>query len=280
MIGERRRLAILQQFDPAGGVPHYIRAHLQGLRSVAQRVVLVSNSPIDPVSRVVAADLCDTVIERGNAGWDFAGWRDALAAEDMELWDSVILTNSSIVGPLFPLGPIIAEMEGRGLDFWGLVFSRQIRRHLQSYFFAFGSAVIRSPAWRDFWQGVEEIADKDAVIAVYEAGLTQALAAGGFTYGAYMPDPPLLQRIRMVDWDPGGVPLRIPYDQTRVNRTVRWHDELIDQGFPYLKASLLWGKDTSRLRDIDRIRQLTAPYYDWSAVDRDLAIYCPPDDAG
>lgn len=269
-----RRLAILQQFDPAGGVPHYIREHLKGLRPVAERVVLVSNSPISPEHRAAAEAVCDQVIERPNTGWDFAGWRDALAAEDMAAWDEVILTNSSVVGPLFPLAPIFAAMDERreaeAFDFWGMVLSRQIRRHLQSYFFVFSANAIRSPAWRQFWEGVGDIDDKEAVIDQYEAGLTRALAQGGLTYAAFMPDPPFLERIRMVEVERLGVGLKIPFDQTRVNRTVRWHMELIEQGFPYLKASLLWGKDVARLKQFDRIRELTSETFDWSAVDRDM----------
>ncbi|WP_169053488.1 rhamnan synthesis F family protein [Alteraurantiacibacter aquimixticola] len=269
-----RRLAILQQFDPAGGVPHYIRAHLEGLRPVAERIVLVSNSPVAAEDRAVAEAICDAVIERPNTGWDFAGWRDALALEDMAQWDEVILTNSSVIGPLFPLASIFAEMDTRrekeAFDFWGMVFSRQIRHHLQSYFFVFSAPVIRSDAWRSFWRGVADIDDKDEVIARYEAGITVALASGGFSYAAYMPDPPLARRIRICDWEVLGKRIHIPFDCTRVNRTVRWHDELVEQGFPYLKASLLWGKDTWRLKDFDRIRDLTAGTFDWSAIERDM----------
>ncbi len=265
-----RRLAILQQFDPKGGVPFYIREHLKGLRPVAERIVLVSNSAIAAQDRRAAEEICDAVIERGNSGWDFAGWRDALAQEDMDAWDEVILTNSSVVGPLYPLAPIFAEMETRNVDFWGMVLSRQIRRHLQSYFFVFTSPVIRSRQWRAFWQGVEDLEDKEKVIGRYEAGLTRALAKGGFTYAAFMPDPAFLNRIRMVEVERLGMGVKIPFDMTRVNRSVRWHDELVEQGFPYLKASLLWGKDTYRLRNFDRIRQLTGEHFDWSAVDRDM----------
>ena len=269
-----KRLAILQQFDPAGGVPPHVRLHLAGLRPVATRIVLVSNSPVSSKDREETAPLVDALIERGNVGWDFGGWRDAIAAEDMGEWDEVLLTNSSVVGPLYPLEPIFAEMakrrETEHFDFWGLVLSRQIRTHLQSYFFVFDAAVTRSDAWRDFWRGVADIEDKDAVIDRYEAGLTAALSRVGFRHAAFMPDPSLLRRIRMVEIERLGIGLSIPFDATRVNRTVRWHDELILAGFPYLKASLLWGKDVHRLRHFEAIRELTGAHYDWSALGLDL----------
>ena len=69
------RLAILQQYDPAGGVPHYIREHLKGLRPVARRVVLVSNSSIAPEDLAATQQVCDEIIERPNTGWDFGGMR-------------------------------------------------------------------------------------------------------------------------------------------------------------------------------------------------------------
>ena len=268
------RLAILQQYDPAGGVPHYIREHLKGLRPVARRVVLVSNSSIAPEDLAATQQVCDEIIERPNTGWDFAGWRDALTSEDTGNWDEIILTNSSVMGPLYPLKDIFAEMERRRsadpFDFWGMVLSRQKRLHLQSYFFVFSKGVVQSDAWRTFWQGVADIDEKDEVIRRYETGLTMALAKAGFRYAAYMPDLPFLKRIQMVEVERLRMGVKIPWDATRMNRTVRWHAELIEQGFPYLKTSLLWGKDQARLKKLDRIRDATAETYDWSVVDRDL----------
>lgn len=269
--GSRRRLAILAQFDPQGGVPAYVREHLKGLRPIAERIVLVSNSPIAPEARKSAEDLCEAVIERDNIGWDFAAWRDVIAAEDMTGWDSVILTNSSVIGPLYPLRPIVERMEDGTSDFWGMVMSLERGQHLQSYFLAFSPQVIRSAAWRRFWSGVEDIEDKLEVINRYEIGLTMALRQAGFRAAAMMRNQRFPFSVRMVRIERLKRRIRVPFSINFVNRTIRQHDELIAQGFPYLKTSLVWGRDMDRLRNFDSIRELTSGNFDWSVIDRTMA---------
>ncbi|MFY0691886.1 MAG: hypothetical protein JXR14_08215 [Paracoccaceae bacterium] len=89
-LGDEKRLAILAQFDPAGGLPAHVRVHLDRLGEIAERRVLVSNSPMDAETREMALSVCEKVIVRENIGWDFAAWRDALAEEEMSAWTHVI----------------------------------------------------------------------------------------------------------------------------------------------------------------------------------------------
>ena len=72
MSEQPRRLVILAQYDAEGGVPPHVRIHLERLRPFAQRLVLVSNSPISPKARCWAEAVCDRVLERENIGYDFA----------------------------------------------------------------------------------------------------------------------------------------------------------------------------------------------------------------
>lgn len=266
MVSPKRRLVILVQYDPEGGVPAFVRIHLARLRPIAARLVLVSNSPISEAARRIAETLCDSVIVRENIGWDFAGWRDALAAETMAEWDEVVLTNSSVVGPLYPLGPIMDRMDSRDHDFWGMVHSRQIQSHLQSYFLAFGRRVITSRAWHAFWRNVEDLVDKRQVIRRYEVGLTRALHAAGFSFGQLIDDPRFPRSIRLVHLDRLKSRFRVPMNVNYVHKTVELHQEMIEQGMPYLKASLLWGKDVYRLKPLDRLKKLPGVDYPWEEI--------------
>lgn len=266
MTNPKRRLVVLVQYDPNGGLPSFVRIHLERLRSVASRLVLVSNSPMSTMSRQEAENLCDRTIVRENIGWDFAGWRDALAVEQMEDWDGVILTNSSIVGPLYPLDPIIERMDKRGDDFWGMVHSRHRGSHLQSYFLGFNARVITSETWRTFWRSVEDLQDKREVIKRYEVGLTQKLHAAGFSFGHLIEDPRFPHSIRRVHIDRLKSRLRVPMDVNYVNKTVELHGEMIEAGMPYLKASLLWGKDVYRRKPLDRIKTIAGIDYPWQEI--------------
>lgn len=260
-----RRLAILAQYDPRGGLPEHVRIHLERLRDIANRTVLVSNSPLSDRAMKSAEKVCDRVLLRNNAGWDFAAWRDALAGEDESEWDWIVLTNSSVVGPLYPLAPIFSQMERPGLDFWGMVQNRHYRRHLQSYFLAFGRRVTESLPWREFWKNVENATSKRSVIREYEVGLTDMLRRRGFAFDSYIKDPVFPASLRLVRLDSFRL-FRVPMSVNFVNKTVELHDQLIAAGMPYIKGSLLWGKDVDRLKSLSSIKSIRGIDYPWDEI--------------
>lgn len=255
------RLAILAQFDPAGGLPAHVRLHLEGLRPAVDRLVLVSNSPLDPVSMTEAEALCDKVLTRANTGWDFAAWRDALAGEDTARFDRVILTNSSVVGPLYPLAPIFEAMEARAPDLWGMVLSKNKGTHLQSYFLSAAAHVVASDAWVRFWRGVENHDDKMRVIRAYEIGFSRTMRDAGFGLVPMIEPLRFPENLRIVNIERFKGRLRVPFSVNHINRTVEFHEDLVRRGMPYLKASLLHGKDTYRFVGLDRIRAIAGEYF-------------------
>lgn len=157
-------------------------------------------------------------------------------------------------------------MEDRSADFWGLVHSKQTASHLQSFFLGFSKQVFCSSAWAEFWAGVEDLEDKWEVIRRYEIGLTKHFAKAGFGFDAYMRNPQFPHSIRVVDVERLGSAIRLPWDINRVGRTIRDHHAMIEEGFPYLKASLLWGKDRHRLMSLDAIRSIRGTEYPWEQL--------------
>lgn len=265
MSGRPSRLVILAQYDDTGGLPPHVRIHLERLQPIAGRLVLVSNSPLSAEARSLAESLCDRVVVRENTGWDFAAWRDALAEEDATMWNWTILTNSSVVGPLFPLAPIVTQMENRGVDFWGMVHSRHIQPHLQSYFLGFSRSVTSSDAWRRFWAQVENIESKTEVIRRYEVRLTGILQDAGFSFESFVENPKFPESIKIIHINRlKGI--RLPMNVNYVNKTVALHYDMILNGMPYLKASLLWGKDVHRRTPMERIRSIPGVDYPWAEI--------------
>lgn len=256
-----KRLAILAQFDPDGGVPTHVRIHLERLRTFVDRLVLVSNSPIAPDAARDAEALCDKVMGRENTGWDFAAWRDALATEDLTSFDSVILTNSSVIGPLYPLEPVLQTMEAKDADIWGMVETLQRGRHLHSYFLSVTRKVAMSDAWKTFWGSVENLDDKRQVIDRYEIGFSRRMREAGFILDALVPVTPFPRNIRMVSIAAFQDKLHFPFSANRINRAKALHFDLLRDGMPYLKASLVEGKDAARFVGIDRIRSLPGVDY-------------------
>jgi rhamnosyltransferase len=265
-----RRLCIFAHFNAAGGVAPYVLYNLERLRPLCGRLVFASNSPVSGAARQGMAGLADRILERPNAGFDFAAWRDALAGEDMGAWDAVLLVNSSMIGPVRPLGPVLEEMDARSCDFWGFTRHDEIAPHLQSYFLCFKARVIRSAAWHDFWASVRDETDKKALIRDCEVGLTGFFEERGFASDSYIagmrfagPGQYVWQRRASF------LPKWRKIDRNHADLTMFAAPELVAAGTPYIKASLVWGsKGRRRPRDIARIRALPGIDYDWSLLDR------------
>jgi lipopolysaccharide biosynthesis protein len=164
-----------------------------------------------------------------NCGWDFGMWKHALHNLDLSGVDELVLTNSSVFGPIFPLAPICEQMTNAPCDFWGMTDNFERVWHLQSYFLVFKRNVIHSEAFRLFWSSVLPYRSKIPVVLSYEVGLTSFLIDSGFHPGAFLPTE------AWTSWAE-----RRGMDLTRRWNTTLFHPmQLIEHGMPFVKVMLL-----------------------------------------
>jgi lipopolysaccharide biosynthesis protein len=104
-------------------------------------------------------------------------------------------------------------------DMVGLTENSLPHRHLQSYFLAFGPRALASPVLQQALGDMRSLPSKELVIDLYETTLTRQLESAGLR--AVTLFPPLY---------------RDPYSAD--DTLIRWQ-ELLNAGFPYVKASLL-----------------------------------------
>jgi lipopolysaccharide biosynthesis protein len=248
-------------------VDPYILYHVECLRSVCSDVHFVSNSPLSSASREALEKYCAEVSERPNCGLDFAAWRDVISRLEPGKFDEIVLVNSSIVGPLFSLSGVFDEMATRPCDFWGMTRNRAKKPHIQSYFLCFRRRVIESSAWRSFWNQVEDETQKSRVIMKYEVELMEYFEKAGFVADALIPqmDKRGLERLFLRRFNTR-LPIVLPMDKNRTNSTIHSPLELIEQGMPYLKASLLWGHNRLQPFPLAEIKALSQVDFDWSLL--------------
>ena len=115
-----KRLLCYAHFDEGGEVKDFVRHALDAMESVCSTLIFVSNSPIPDADRVLLEKSCQHVIAKENVGYDFHMWQLGLELEDFTEYDEVVLMNSSIYGPILPIGDVFREMEPRRCDFWGI----------------------------------------------------------------------------------------------------------------------------------------------------------------
>ena len=250
--------------------PHVVHA-LRRYRQVADRLVVVSTS-VQALPAALAGCV-DTFLSRPNRGYDFCSWQAGLAAlGDPGAFAEVILVNDSVYGPLTLLAPVLADPRVAEADLWGMVLSDQAPRrrgkrvcpHLHSWFLAARRPLLESEVWRRFWEGVEPLPSKDAVIDRYEIGLTEQVAAAGFRiatlYNAPQAGPLQLREIwphlslaePARSWRHFRKARRTPHNPSEL----AWR-RLLEAGVPYIKVGLFrvnhYGLDLSRvLADLSR----------------------------
>jgi rhamnosyltransferase len=148
-------------------------------------------------------------------------WAQAIRNLDLRAWDELVLTNSSIIGPVTPLAEAFERMRGTDCDFWGMSDTLAIDYHIQSFFLVFRSSLLKSGQIERFFASVLPYRHKLQVIRSYELGLTQFLLDQGFVPAALA--SVYDRRLRLGSGNP----------------SIRTPMTLLGLGVPYVKVELL-----------------------------------------
>lgn len=204
--------------------PHVVH-HARCLAEAGFAVVLIANADGDASRIAPAAGFLERLAGayvRENTGFDFGGWGHGWALSGgIPGATRLLLVNDSLVGPLdaAAFARLLSRLRDSPADVVGLTENFVPHRHLQSFFLSFGPRALASPLLRAELDGMHALPTKELVIDAYETALTRQLAAAGLSTAALF--PPLY-----------GDPLS-------ADDTLRRWRELLDAGFPYIKASLL-----------------------------------------
>lgn len=228
------RLILFAHFDAEDQVKPYILFHLQALKALGGRIHFISNSPLPPSEIKKIEPLVERTLLRENKGLDFGMWKAGMAGLDLSSFDEVVLTNSSVVGPLCPLAPIFERMASTPCDFWAMTESLEHFRHLQTFFMVFRKRVASSSAFAQFFDSVLSYQSKLQVVHAYELGLTTFLRENGFQSAVAFP------LTRQCSFFQNLAVRRTLFNHVRPrkNPTLKYPDLLLQAGMPYLKTML------------------------------------------
>jgi GT2 family glycosyltransferase/SAM-dependent methyltransferase len=212
-------VAVFATYSPDGWLMPHVLHYVESLRREGIAVVVVANT--DEACKFGNADLLsrvDGLYIREAKGYDFAAWAHVFQLH-RELLDVTILylINDSLIGPFdrAAFSNLIRRIRTSEADVVGLTECLATRRHLQSFFLAFRRPALQTDAFVEFFEGVVCYKDKRDVIGAYELRLAEALKRAGLRC------EPLFHVL-----------------DGRNTATYRWR-ELIDLGFPFVKAELL-----------------------------------------
>ena len=236
-------LVIYAHFDPHSRIDPYVLFALQALRKLPARVILASTSPtLDPEDLKKARRCCSEIFLLKNQSLDFGSWRTVIRVDSelIKASERLILLNDSVYGPFFPLVPILDEMTGRGIDFWGLTEGGETPWHVQSYFLVFEKRALTHRAFDKFWKEFQYIRDKNRIIGRYEIGLSQLLRKSipPISFDAWV------SKAKLQEWSFQKKDSFEYFDQfssgKELNPTLYYWKPLIEAfHFPFLKTELL-----------------------------------------
>jgi GT2 family glycosyltransferase len=215
-----RPLLVFAQFDGDGQLRPDLLPLLREYQSHAD-LVFVGATPAllnQPSTLEQLQQICAVVLIRRNEGYDFGSWMSALSfcAADLANCRELILTNDSFYGPVLPLAPLFERLERCEAEVVGLTDNLLYRPHLQSAFMAYRQPVLASEAFTSFWQQLQIWPSKRELVKNCEVGLPVRLREAGFSLASL-------------------------YSQNANGNILHFHwKQLIEeQGFPFLKVSLL-----------------------------------------
>ena len=193
-----QRLALYVFYHKDGILAEHVLYYLQGLQTVASRVILIANGRLSDNAKARLDALAVSWIVRDNTGLDFAAWKCALERvgyEKLGDYDEIILCNCSCYGPIYPFTEVFSAMEPQPCDFWGLFRHPEVPEtypaHLQSYFLVLRRSLTTSQAFRTYWQTVKTARNWDEAVG-QEVQFTRYFEEKGFSSRAYMTDPGVL----------------------------------------------------------------------------------------
>lgn len=186
-----KRLAVYVYYDGYGILRGYAKNTIKELLDFCKCIVVV-NGFLRVDDRNEIQRMGARLISRENEGYDFfaykAGIKSIPISEKSEL-DELILCNSSVYGPIFPIKELFQDMEGRGHDFWGITQwcnQNPWPDHIQSYFIVFRKRILSSKSFSDYWDGLPAMKSWEEAIEYGETKLTPYFSQRGFSWGTYI----------------------------------------------------------------------------------------------
>ncbi|MBU2653928.1 rhamnan synthesis F family protein [Acidomonas methanolica] len=185
-----KRICLFAQYDPAPGLPPQTRHYLRQLAACGYTIhVALSGRETPDVATLtqLRAGIENLPVQfhaRPNGGLDFGAWQFLVMRGITDTADEILLANDSVFGPLQPLAPIVQHMRGGDYDVWGMVHSRAVVDHLQSWFVNFTGAAFRHPAIIRIFAQPFNAMSKDEIVLHGELGLGLAITAAGLRKGA------------------------------------------------------------------------------------------------
>lgn len=199
-----KRLGIFFFYEKNGDVDPFITYYLADLVKNLSELVVVCNGKLSEQGREAFSQYTDHIIVRENKGLDVWAYKTALDAygwQALSEFDEIVMTNSTLMGPVRPLQEMFDAMaEKQDLDFWGLTIHhgaktnpfkgkhlyRYLPVHIQSHFIVYRKRFVQSKELQTYWDEMPMIESYNDSVQRYEAVFTKQFEDKGFKWDVYV----------------------------------------------------------------------------------------------
>lgn len=183
-------VCLFAAYTPNGNLPPYTCFYLKNLKrcGLTVHIVLSGCSVITEETRLFCNAQAFTVWHRPNGGLDFGAWRFLLGKNLVQTAPYIVFANDSVFGPLAPLPPLLRLLQADTRPAWGLVASRAVTPHLQSWFIGFSRTTFEQDAVQRVFSLPFEDMTRAEIIWHGELGLSVALRSAGIPLHALWSD--------------------------------------------------------------------------------------------
>lgn len=172
-------VCLFATYAPSGNLPDYTRFYIKNLQSCGFILHVILSG-----TNVITEDTLNFCVHSGihiscrqNGGLDFGAWSFLTAQGVTKGAPYILLANDSVFGPFAPLPPLLQHLQANSRPAWGLVGSRAVTPHIQSWFIGFSQDVWESTAVQRVMALPFPDMSRQEIIWHGELGLSVALAA-------------------------------------------------------------------------------------------------------
>jgi GT2 family glycosyltransferase len=217
---KHNRVCLFSHFDQDDIIDEYVIQYLKEISALYDVVFITTSSSLSDTELKKIQSYCMRYVIKENYGYDFGAWKSGLNnLSDLLLsYDYLLMCNDSVYGPFHNLEQIVSDMESLDFDVWSMTDSLEYNYHLQSYFIQYSTKAFTSALFTENWNNFKIFEDKSTLIQTYEVGYSSTLADNKeLKTGAYYS----------------------VLGKTNLNTLQYYWDEMIDDGFPFLKIEVV-----------------------------------------
>ena len=199
-----KRLGIFFFYEKNGDVDDFITYYLRDLARNLTELIVVCNGKLSKQGRAAFEEFTDQIIVRENKGLDVWAYKTALdhyGWQRLSEFDEVVMTTSTLMGPVRPLKEMFDAMAERtNLDFWGLTIHHgaegnpfkgkhlynYLPVHIQSHFIVYRKKFIQSKELQNYWDTMPMIESYTDSVQRYESVFTKQFADKGYQWDVYV----------------------------------------------------------------------------------------------